>query len=646
MPEQQTYQDCYASYENGCLTIGNDCVERMYQIACDGIISTGIVNKETKYFWGRDAEQCHWKIYAEQTPAVELTADTVKDCLRTVITHKNRKNAVKTEIKIYPRLPFLTVSSRYYGEISLDDDVLDELVLPKHCHFRLKSVCLQDQTDCHDTLVSEREQLLWDGEEIISEGNLFLLTDYLAEEELLLIKDSPCPSSAIGAGGLKVTDRAGRIQLYGSGLFGAESGDSGCDGYGVTIGVGRPEELIPAFRKLYRRQCSFLNTQPSFIMSNTWGDRNQDGVLSEAFVCQEIETAAELGVDVVQLDDGWQQGITMNSCLGENGIWGGGYYAQKKEFWAVDPVKFPNGLLPLVEYGKRYGVELGLWFSPDSSEDYQNWKKDAEQLLAFYSDLHIRYFKLDGIDIISKKAEENYCRLLETVTKQSNGNVMFNQDITAERRLGYLYRREYGTLFVENRYTDWGTYYPHHTLKNLWQLSKYLPARKFQFELLNNKRNMAQYGNDPFAPAAYSMDYLFASVMPSNPLMWMELSGLGQEEKEALSGIIPVYKAHRALLDKADVIPVSRMPDGMQITGFQFAVTPDSGYLLLLREQSRYDEINLGLKLPPNAVLQTELLCSNAKNKVTLGRHPGTDGRYPVAMKAEKSYAFWQYQVK
>ena len=71
------------------------------------------------------------------------------------------------------------------------------------------------------------------------------------------------------------------------------------------------------------------------------------------------------------------------------------------------------------------------------------------------------------------------CRLAPGVT--------FNLDITV-KLLGYLTHKEIGTLFVENRYTDW-TNYSHAVLKNLWTLSELFPTRKFQFELLNNRRN-------------------------------------------------------------------------------------------------------------------------------------------------------------
>ena len=118
---------------------------------------------------------------------------------------------------------------------------------------------------------------------------------------------------------------------------------------------------------------------------------------------------------------------------------------------------------------------------------------------------------------------------------------MLQQDITAEQRMGYLAAREYGTLFVENRYTDFGNYYPHRTLRNLWMLARYVPAQRMLFELLNPARNTERYRADPLAPGRYTADYLFASVMAAQPLLWMELSGLGRQDAARLQ---PVSYTH------------------------------------------------------------------------------------------------------
>ena len=167
------------------------------------------------------------------------------------------------------------------------------------------------------------------------------------------------------------------------------------------------------------------------------------------------------------------------------------------------------------------------------------------------------------------------------------GGATLQQDITAEQRMGYLAAREYGTLFVENRYTDFGSYYPHRTLRNLWMLARFCrgPADAVR-SCLNPARNTERYRAEPLAPGRYTADYLFASVMAAQPLLWMELSGLGRQDAARLQrGLIGVYRLHREAMWACDVRPVGQEPDGRSFTGFAFtSPCGQKGYLLLFRE--------------------------------------------------------------
>ena len=84
----------------------------------------------------------------------------------------------------------------------------------------------------------------------------------------------------------------------------------------------------------------------------------------------------------------------------------------------------------------------------------------------------------------------------------TDNQVVFDVDATANSRGGYHYLNKYGNIFLENRYTDWGKYYPHWTLRNLWQLSAYVPPELLQVEFLNKWRNPGKYpAGDSLAPA-------------------------------------------------------------------------------------------------------------------------------------------------
>ena len=78
-----------------------------------------------------------------------------------------------------------------------------------------------------------------------------------------------------------------------------------------------------------------------------------------------------------------------------------------------------------------------------------------------------RTYKIDGVLIPDKQADVNLRAMFERVMAATGGKAVFNLDVTAGRRWGYHYGNEYGNIFLENRYTDWGNYYPHWTLRNL-----------------------------------------------------------------------------------------------------------------------------------------------------------------------------------
>ena len=65
----------------------------------------------------------------------------------------------------------------------------------------------------------------------------------------------------------------------------------------------------------YQRQLrAYEAPHDGMFLSNTWGDRSRDARLNQEFMLKEIAAGARLGVDVVQIDDGWQKGRTANSA--------------------------------------------------------------------------------------------------------------------------------------------------------------------------------------------------------------------------------------------------------------------------------------------------------------------------------------------
>ena len=461
-------------------------------------------------------------------------------------------------------------------------------------HLKVTAWELRDQTDGVGELVQTREWLLLPGTDPVEiTANLVDVQDVVTGAGTVYLRLSPLPGSRNWEGpdfrtkpgsadGVEVVERPCRtLKLpYAGGT------------------VGRRTALMKAQRELR----PYVAGRDGLFLSNTWGDRNRDARICEAFLLQEIAAAAELGVDVVQIDDGWQKGRTANSAAAKGkGVWDG-YWASDPEFWSPDPVRFPNGLKPIVEGLAAHGMKLGLWFGPDSSHDAANWERDADLLLDYHRTLGVDYFKIDSLKTRSELSLKRQAALFDKVLEGSERKVVFDLDVTAERRPGYFGLPEIGPVFVENRYTDWHKYWPHQTLRQFWALCDVVDPVRLRMEILNPLRNREKYANDPLAPAAWPIESVFASVMLGSPLGWFEVSGLDAATVARLKPFVATWKRHRTRLHAGVVHPIGAKPDGVAWTGFVVAQEDGGLDVILFRELNDETDYEVDLRLFVGAV--------------------------------------------
>ncbi len=460
------------------------------------------------------------------------------------------------------------------------DDLLEVLHLAPP-HIRLVATQLVDQTDRHDNLVFEQEWLLQPAEVRIElAGNVFALENILTGEGLVFLKHAPLPHSRPIPCDFDCLTRGSTISFYGHGLA-----PGGGEGYSFALlsYTSGAEGRMLALHRHERQFHSYTRERDGQLLTNTWGDRSQDTRINEAFMLKEIAAAEKLGADVVQIDDGWQNGRTGNSARpgGRNeSFWA------IPDFWKPHPERFPNGLEPIVKAARDAGIKLGLWFAPDSVDDFANWNRDAQQLLTFHKTVGINFFKIDGVKIRSKSGEINFHKFVDRVLTESNGAILLDLDVTAQTRPGYFGMLQSGPVFVENRYTDAHRYWPHHTLRNAWMLSKVFDPQRLRMEFLNNQRKKQLYENDPIAPAEYSADYLFATVMMTSPLGWFEVSNLPPTYLEQASKLVSTWKEHRDAIYSGQTIPIGEPPTGTSWTGFIAGDPDDVAYALIFREKN------------------------------------------------------------
>lgn len=656
----RSWKDCKLIVDGETVVLQNAAICSRWRLNSEGLALVSLENRATGYCWEGmgTAPVCMTppQVQPEWDTQI-LETDLRSRRWRVQCTWRDGCRSVCRWFVLYPESPFLTTGTRWEnppedafrrleqrgavptgaeeppvpGATSfVFGDVMMVVPLPR-AHLRWSCIRLVDQTDVHDTLVWEQSALVYPAECVECSGSFLAIEDVVTGESLLVGRHAPITP----APGPQFRLERGSLYVLQNGCAGPiPEGAVGCD---CVLGVGAGERLWEAYRRFYRLGWQAPWQSRAMLTSNTWGDRNRDSRVCEAFLVEEIRRAAIIGLDAVQIDDGWQKGTTQNSASPHGGVWEG-YYGVDPDFWTPHPVRFPNGLEPVASYAASQGVALGLWFSPDSSKEFANWRRDADTLLNLWCRYKVAIFKLDGVKLSTPLARKRYLSLLERVSALSQRQILLQQDITAQERMGYLAERQYGTLFVENRYTDFANYYPHRTLRNLWMLCRYIPAQRMQFEVPNPRRNTERYQDDPFAPERYSMDYLFASVMPAQPLLWMELSGLGEGDWSCLERIIAIFRQHRDAMWRCDVRPIGQEPSGQAFTGFVWQEPQQrrEGYLLLLREYTRAESFAF-FEAPRQADLR--LLCANHPVSSEY-RHDGTLHAHFVQ---PRTYAFYRW---
>ncbi len=506
---------------------------------------------------------------------------------------------------------------------------------PVPLHLKAIRFVLKDKSDQCDNTFRREEYRVYQAETLRLKGNLFAVENPENGTGILYLKHAPLPESRpvktdfdmeFSSDGSRAPHLRRPVRLN-------------RDGYPWTLLAysGGQAGITDALHNFQQKLKPYRSGIDGMILSNTWGDRNRDMALSESFLLNELDLAAEIGIDVCQIDDGWQNGVTANSGVAaqnNGGSWNGGYH---NAFWQVHPTRFPNGLSPLADRCRANGVGLGLWFSPDSVREFENWRKDSETLLAFNREYGVRHFKIDGITVTSRSGTERLQEFFSRTSGLSKDGLAFDLDVTAGQRPGYFGLDYPGALFLENRYSDFHSYFPYATFRNLWNLTHVIPPVNLRMEILNPDRNTALYEEDILAPVHYSMDWIFASVMVSSPLIWCELHGLSNTRKEELKRIIPVWKTYREELHTSVIHPAGEQPDGFRWSGY-FASGRGAQHLIVLRDCAEDSEHTFTLPEPFSGT--AEKLCGNGGIQKINGRE------ITIRLPEKRSFVWFRNPVK
>lgn len=597
---------CRVSWGANSLTVGNSHFSRSYAVS-NGVLRTVSLKAVEGVEWQKSA------VAAAGREALEVEAASAKwspvgvEGVRALVKFGEGRSA---EIWLFPDMPGVIVKrswttetggalardvGRAFDRRNEDSTALkgisaeSDFISYGPMHVKATDMTCLDQTDIRDNLFVSTERVLAANDRSFATVSTALdCRDVLTGDGLLFLRMAPMPASRSNTIEDFILDGNRRMAILANGYPLAELAYRG--------GEAGMRRASVAFQRAIR---PYRSGRDGVLLSNTWGGGNADSRINQDFLLKEIEAGARMGVDVIQVDDGWQHGRTPASMKKANK--GGrkaysGYWDADPDFWKEDRERFPDGLGFLADKAREKGMRFGLWFGPDSSGEVANWEKDAACLLDYHRRFGIDYFKMDTMNMPTLTAQTRGRMMFDRMLEESGGAMVFDLDCTAGVRGGYWGVMDVGPVFVENRYQNSVRYWPHHTLKNLWDLSHLVDSVRLRMEFCNPDICRKKYAASPLSYANYRPDAIFATVMAASPLAWMELSDVSEASMASFAPLIAKWKQERDRWYGGVIHPVANRPDGVSWTGFVSEAQDGGGYALLFRELSGDEEYTLDLR--------------------------------------------------
>ena len=362
-----------------------------------------------------------------------------------------------------------------------------------------------------------------------------------------------------------------------------------------------------------------LTDRDIYIQANTWGSsqgsKQHRDAAGEENVLREIASCADLGIDVLQIDDGWQG----DQCLEWNPI----------------PPRYPNGWSAVRDAAKAAGVSLGLWMAavPPTLDDMERNIQDG----GFVS------LKLDFAVLNNRQKIDDLMDKVRALVLGRSHQLRINWDVTEiDVRYGYFFAREFGCIYLENRKPEIPVtvvYRPGTVLRDLWQIARYCNLLKFQGSIQNidsvNKR-LSDAG-------AYHHAYCTAIALMSTPLFFCETHLYSEQARDEIRPLLAAYRKVRADIYRGVVHPIGETPDGASWTGFECELVDEKrGFFTLFREPGS-EEKTYAYCLPHLAgrTLHLENLLDGACWTSVVG----VDGRFEITIGKASDFRFLAYNV-
>ena len=431
-----------------------------------------------------------------------------------------------------------------------------------------------------------RKDSLEDGGKIRLRNGLICSMDDVG---LVLVKESHVHNQIRG-GGVETGSflrQGDRMIVDGLGLLATDVGADYkfCWGNWGLLYAGGELNAQLAIKQFDRLRFPVNPERDVFIMANTWGSEDKVQQCKykarEENVLREIAACADLGVDLLQIDDGWQGSHWRPVASGGPAK----SKRKQKDLTLLDGSDvpqlydiYPNGFGPVREAAREAGIKLGLWHS---------WVAPAESLMANHDDGDFRAYKLDFAILKTKGKLDGLYYKARTLITHSDYSASVNWDVTEHPpRMGFYFGRDCGNLYLANRKAatvrSAVQYDPWQVLRDGWELADYMNLNKIQMTYQNKDLTPSDAKTDALR---YPHGYNFAVTLMSSPILFTETQMISEQARDEIRPIIAAYKSERDAMYQGYVFAIGAKPDNGSWTGFQnHNPKTGRGYLTVFRE--------------------------------------------------------------
>jgi hypothetical protein len=453
---------------------------------------------------------------------------------------------------------------------------------------------------------------------------------------LILIKESNKSTSLekeqdVATGSFLLNEN--KISINGVGMFPKNLREDkylACWANWLILYTGNSEAANLAIKKFDRKRFPVHPDRDIFMMANTWGTEDMRPeclyAAREENVLKELESVAELGIDILQIDDGWQSKDWLPARNSAE--------HQHKDVIGDYDI-YPEGWENVKAKAETLGVKLGLWAA---------WTIPMDKLIWNYDKGKFNAFKLDFANLNTIEKRDELMGKARELIKHSNYQTCVNWDVTEiPPRVGYFYGREYGNVYLENRKVTTARsnvqYIPFKILKDAWLLSKYVNINKFQVTVQNI--DMAKDTTKTDAHK-YNHPYVVGISLMASPIFFQETQYYSKEARAQIKPILDVYKKHRPEMYKGYVFPLGDEPDNKSWTGFQnYDPTTNSGYLTIFRElKNNESSKELSLKFLQNKKIRLWNLLTNEEKFINMN-----GDKITFVIDQNAGFRFYKYEI-